>query len=79
MPWLAAPSEAGQATIRFSERTLLLMKVGQRPAYVGRRTVDYGSNAVMFRFGTCPTGMRVTSFIVLISTTDTEFDWALAT
>jgi len=39
----------------------------------------YGSTAVMFCFGTCPTGMRVTSFMDLRSTTDTEFDAALAT
>jgi len=40
---------------------------------------SYGSTAVMFRFGTCPTGMRVISFMDLMSTTDTEFDAALAT
>jgi hypothetical protein len=40
---------------------------------------NYGSTAVMFRFGTCPTLMRVTSLIVLRSTTDTEFDPAFAT
>src|SRR5262245_36729175 len=40
---------------------------------------DYGSIAVILRLGTCPTGMRVTSFIVLISMTDTELACALAT
>lgn len=39
----------------------------------------YGNTAVMFRFGTSPTGMRIVSFIVLMSTTDTEFDAAFAT
>lgn len=29
--------------------------------------------AVMLRFGTCPTGTRVSSFRVAMSTTDTEF------
>lgn len=33
----------------------------------------------MFRFGICPTVMRVFSFMDLISTTDTEFEVALAT
>jgi hypothetical protein len=33
----------------------------------------------MFRFGTCPTGMRVTYFSAMRSTTDTELDPALAT
>src|SRR5262249_44364924 len=31
----------------------------------------HGSRAVMLRLGTCPTGMRVVSFMALISTTDT--------
>jgi len=39
----------------------------------------YGRVAVMLRFGTWPTGMRVTSFSDLISITDTEFDCAFAT
>jgi hypothetical protein len=39
----------------------------------------YGSTAVMFRFGTSPTGMRVTSFMDLISTTETKFEAAHAT
>src|SRR5262245_28758649 len=38
-----------------------------------------GNMAVVFRFGTCPTGIRVTSFIALISTTETLFEPALAT
>lgn len=33
----------------------------------------------MFRLGTCPTGMRVSSFMDLISTTETKFDAAHAT
>jgi hypothetical protein len=33
----------------------------------------------MFRFGTWPTGMRVTSFMDLMSITETEFEAALAT
>jgi hypothetical protein len=33
----------------------------------------------MFRFGTWPTGIRVTSFRDATSTTDTEFEPALAT
>ena len=41
----------------------------------GRSHADlYWSIAVMLRFGTCPTGIRVTSFIALISMTDTAFD-----
>ena len=39
----------------------------------------YCSRAVMFLLGTCPTGMRVTSFIAFRSMTETEFDWAFAT
>ena len=35
--------------------------------------------AVMFLFGTCPTGMRVTSRRDATSTTDTEFEPAFAT
>ena len=38
-----------------------------------------GSITVMFRFGTWPTGMRVTSLSPTTSTTDTELDPALAT
>jgi hypothetical protein len=38
-----------------------------------------GSTAVTLRFGTCPTGMRVSSFLSAMSTTDTEFDPAFAT
>jgi len=38
-----------------------------------------GRITVTFRFGTCPTGMRVTSFSAMRSMTDTEFDPALAT
>src|SRR6266478_5699163 len=34
----------------------------------------YGSSAVILRFGTCPTGIRVTSLSVFRSTTDTLFD-----
>ena len=48
-------------------------------ARASRKTGYYGSTAVRFRFGTCPTGMRVISFIDAMSTTDTEFDAALAT
>ena len=41
--------------------------------------IAYGSIPVVFRFGTNPTGIRVTSFRDLISTTDTSFVTALAT
>jgi hypothetical protein len=39
----------------------------------------YWSSAVVFRFGTNPTGMRATSFIDLMSTTDTSLVTGLAT
>lgn len=42
-------------------------------------TLPYGSTAVTFRFGTCPTGIFITSRIAFKSTTDTEFEAALAT
>jgi hypothetical protein len=41
--------------------------------------ISYGSMPVVFRFGTKPTGMRVTSFRDLISTTETSFVTAFAT
>lgn len=44
-----------------------------------RLSTSHGSTAVMFRFGTWPTGMRITSFRDVTSTTDTEFEPALAT
>ncbi len=40
---------------------------------VGRAPNLYGNIAVIFRFGTCPTGMRAISFIDLMSITDTLF------
>src|SRR5947208_6427955 len=43
------------------------------PPSARRGIFPYGSSAVMLRFGTCPTGMRVTSFIAWRSITDTEF------
>jgi hypothetical protein len=39
----------------------------------------YGRTAVILRFGTWPTGICVISLRVATSTTDTEFDPALAT
>jgi hypothetical protein len=39
----------------------------------------YGSTAVMLRFGTCPTGIRVTTFIDFASMTVTKFEPAQAT
>ena len=39
---------------------------------------NQGNTDVMFRFGTCPTGMRVISFLDAISTADTELEPALA-
>jgi hypothetical protein len=44
-----------------------------------RRVERYGSRAVMLRFGTWPTGMRVTSRMPTTSTTETEFEPAFAT
>ena len=38
-----------------------------------------GSRAVMFRFGTWPTGITSTSSRSATSTTETVFEWALAT
>ena len=38
-----------------------------------------GSRAVMFRFGTWPTGITATSLRSATSTTETVFEWALAT
>ena len=62
--------------------TLALPSIGSQERFFrvgsGEETC-YGSTAVMFRFGTCPTGMRVISFMDLMSNTDTEFDAALAT
>ena len=40
---------------------------------------DYGSTAVILRFGTCPTGICISSLRVATSITLTEFDPALAT
>ena len=39
----------------------------------------YGSTAVIFRFGTWPTGICVISFRASMSITETELDPALAT
>src|SRR5689334_1330489 len=47
------------------------------PAVQTRRA--HGRRAVVFLFGTCPTGIRVISFIDFRSITDTEFEPALAT
>src|SRR5262245_42197245 len=64
-----------------SNRSLGLDRAGgwcqtcQTPA----ATCGYGSTAVMFRFGTWPTGIWVSSLCVAMSMTDTEFDPALAT
>ena len=44
-----------------------------------RAASGQGSTAVMFRLGTCPTGMRAISFLNAMSTADTELDAALAT
>jgi hypothetical protein len=41
--------------------------------------ISQGNMTVMFRFGTCPTGIRVTSFSATTSTTDTELEPAFAT
>jgi hypothetical protein len=38
-----------------------------------------GSNAVTTRFGTCPTGMRATSFNDVVSMTDREAEAAFDT
>ena len=57
---------------------------GQEPAPVLRAdayspTGRPGSRAVMFRFGTWPTGITSTSLRSATSTTETVFEWALAT
>jgi len=39
----------------------------------------HGNTTVLLRFGTWPTGMRATSLISCVSTTETSFDPALAT
>jgi hypothetical protein len=50
-------------------------RVGQRrPA-----RIDYGANQATLRAGANPTGMSATSFIVLISTTETLLVCSLAT
>lgn len=69
---LVRTGQIGEARLGTPARAPLDDTLGQLPNC-------YGSTAVMLRFGTSPTGMRVTSFIDLISTTETEFDAALAT
>ena len=81
LPRLRSPH--AQARHERNQHSKSLVREAFRPnsvtATVTTQKNSYGSTAVMFRLGTCPTGMRVTSFIDLMSTTDTEFDPAFAT
>ena len=66
---IATPAPASPASRTNSRRPISLFVL-----FVVFHQSSYGNIAVMFRFGTCPTGIRVTSLIVLMSMTDTELD-----
>ena len=55
----------------------VFLRVFVAPA--GETRNDYGSTAVMLRFGTAPTGICRSSFCDATSTTDTELEPAFAT
>lgn len=67
------------AFIHVSPHRIGLFSQPQAGIALSNLRIAYGSMPVVFRFGTNPTGIRVTSFRELISITETSFVTAIAT